>query len=75
MFYFFVTTVIQTAVQVMGRVHVLFSHLLHMPLLSHLWCLTQMSQEEALELKCRTYQSAPQVSFYMFDMPLKESYP
>lgn len=50
---------IQTAVQVMDLGHALFSRQLHMPL--HLrWDLTQMSLEEALELKCKTYQCAPQ---------------
>lgn len=52
--------VIPTAAQVMGHGHVLFSRQLHMHLLSLLWCLTQKSRAEALELKCKTYQCAPQ---------------
>ena len=44
--------------------HVLFSLQLLTLLLSHLWFLTQMSHAEALELKYKIYQCAPQVSFY-----------
>lgn len=68
---FFVTTVIQTAARVTGHVHALFSHQPPMHPLSLQWCWIQMSHAEALELKCKTYQCAPQVCFYVFDMPFK----
>lgn len=51
---------IQTAAQVMDLGHVLFSHPLHMHLLSPLWGSILKSREEALELKCKTYQCAQQ---------------
>lgn len=62
--FFLVRTVIPTAAQVMDLGHALFSLQLHMHLLSLLWCLTPMSHAEALELKYKTYQFVPQVSFY-----------
>lgn len=58
-------TAIRTAAQVMGLVHVPYSRQLHTHLISHQWCLTQMSHAGVLELKCKTYQCAPQVSFYV----------
>lgn len=60
---YFVTIVIQTAAQVMDLGHTLFSRQRHTPRLSLLLDLTRMSHAEALELKCKTYQYAPQVSF------------
>ena len=59
---------IQTAAQVMGPMHVLFSRRLHTPQLSHQWGWTRMNHAEALELKFKTYQYAPQVRFLMSDM-------
>ena len=62
---FFFMTAIQTAAQVMGLVHVLYSRQLHTHLISHQWCLIQMSHAGVLELKYKTYQCVPQVSFYV----------
>lgn len=52
--------VTQTAAQVMDHGHALFSRQLLTPLLSLLWGSTRMSHAEALGLKCKTYQYAPQ---------------
>lgn len=63
LFVCFFMTAIRTAAQVMGLVHVPYSRQLHTHLISHQWCLTQMSHAGVLELKCKTYQCAPQVSY------------